>query len=519
MAIADILAFLTGANDVSNQQMMDQSAKAALMSYEGIEPFALGTTETPETRRRQRREIYTQWEQMLRSSFISEGVGIHAAAALGGHETRSLQVFLVPNARLRKAGGAAAKALREKVEARRPTLEALANQIITKQVHDAIGFGDAYSRIYGEKKTGVVDILCNEYTHPPLVQAYEQGNKTVAYHILDPSNWKATITKLNGMQMLRLKMPRVTNVPQHELVRESSYIKLLQADRQEDMPILPSKVGGSFLYEVEKPWKDVNLALATMNSQQIADAVNQMFISMNMSGMPPAQQKRYMGAIEKMMKGHESYVKSALNGGEAIWNTKFHFLPSWDEKQVLNPLGDIKGQRATPINTETFMISARLLMGGLGLDMSMVGWADMLSGGLGDGSAFHTFAQIMRRSLRIRQGSTVYLNDLAHLDWGFAYGEQFNSLDFPWEWQFYSDQSAAATESITNKQSRMNTMTMVAQALATIKELDLDEANIQKMLEDTGGMDYEDAKALAKDLKRQADAEQNNIDPQVGSDG
>lgn len=517
---SDILSFLTGANDhtIQNQQMMEQTANTALMAYEGIEPFTLGTNETPDTRRRHRREIYTLWEQMLRSSFISEAVGIHAAAALGGHETRSLQVFLVPATRLRNQDGAAAKALRDKVEARRAILEAQANLYITKLVHDAVGYGDSYARIYGEKGTGIVDVLSNEYTHPPLIQSFEQGNKTVAYHILDPSNWKATITKLNGIQMLRFKIPRVTNIPQHELVRDSSYIKLLQADKQEDMPILPGKVGGSFLYEVEKPWKDVNLALATMNSQQIADAVNQMFISMNMSGMPPAQQKRYKSAFEGMIKNHEKFVKSALAGGEAIWNTKFHVVPSWDEKQVLNPLGDIRGQRASPINTETFMINARLLMGGLGLDVSLVGWADMLAGGLGDGAAFHTSAQIMRRSLRIRQGATDFLNQLAHLDWGYAYGEQFSSQnDFPWEWQFYSDQSAAATEAITNKQARMNTMTLVAQSLAMIKELNLNEENTTKLLEDTGGFDYEVANLIAKDLKAQADAERNQT--QEGSDG
>lgn len=33
-------------------------------------------------------------------------------------------------------------------------------------------------------------------------------------------------------------------------------------------------------------------------------------------------------------------------------------------------------------------------MGALGLDLSLLGWMEMISGGLGDGGAFHTSAQV-----------------------------------------------------------------------------------------------------------------------------
>jgi hypothetical protein len=164
-----------------------------------------------------------------------------------------------------------------------------------------------------------------------------------------------------------------------------------------------------------------------MNSQQVADAVNQMFLTLNMAGMPPAQRDAYIRGLEGMLKDHEKFVKNAMEGGEGIWNTKYHVLPTWDEKQILNPVGDIKGQRNSPVNIETFMINVRLLMGGIGLDPSMVGWADMLSGGIGDGAAFHTSSQIMRRSMYIRQSAVQFANDIMHIDWGYCYNEQFDA--------------------------------------------------------------------------------------------
>lgn len=59
---------------------------------------------------------------------------------------------------------------------------------------------------------------------------------------------------------------------------------MLENDDPEQSPILPSQVGGSFLYAIEKAYDDVILALTTMNSQQVADAVNQMFLTLNMAG-------------------------------------------------------------------------------------------------------------------------------------------------------------------------------------------------------------------------------------------
>ncbi|MFX6372557.1 hypothetical protein ABTF90_19205, partial [Acinetobacter baumannii] len=136
----------------------------------------------------------------------------------------------------------------------------------------------------------------------------------------------------------------------------------------------------------------------------------------NMSGMPPAQRQAYIRGLEGLLKNHEAYVRDALSGGEAVWNTAFHMLPVFDEKQVLNPVGDIKNQRSSPINIEQFMINVRLLMGGIGLDPSMVGWADMLTGGIGEGGAFHTSAQIMRRSQDIRTAASEGINQILHLD-------------------------------------------------------------------------------------------------------
>lgn len=505
MAASDILSLLLGpsANSIP-QQLVDANQEVMAQMYDSVAPFSLGTHTTPENKKRTRKEILTKWEQMLKFAPVAEGIGIHVMAALGGDTHSGQQIFITPTERLRGEIGATEKAQLEKLKKRIKPVETIINKYITKLCSEGISFGDAYARVYGKKGVGVTDLLSNEYTYAPQIQAFEQGSKTVAYFALNPKNWSKVITKLNATQMVRMKLPRIQNVPQFDPVEASLISQMLEGDDPEELPILPAQVGGSFLIAIEKTYDDVILALTTMNSQQVADAVNQMFLTLNMAGMPPAQRDAYIRGLEGMLKDHEKFVKNAMEGGEGIWNTKYHVLPTWDEKQILNPVGDIKGQRNSPVNIETFMINVRLLMGGIGLDPSMVGWADMLSGGIGDGAAFHTSSQIMRRSMYIRQSAVQFANDIMHIDWGYCYNEQFDAgeLDFPWQIEFSSTQSAAVTEENTNKQTQMNTSLLKIQVITSLKESELSEETMQYILEKDAGFNYDDSCRIAADIAK-----------------
>lgn len=504
MAFSDVMTILLGSNsalDVADIARANDTYQENMAHIQdSLNPFSLGSSETDGKGKRSRKEIYSKWEKMLRFAPISEAMGIHVAAALGGDATTSQQVFITPSQRLRDATGQAEKQELAKLEKRIPILERLINEIIVKVCRDAVGFGDGYARIYGEKGVGIVALLANEYTYPPLIQAYEKINKTVAYHVLDFKSWQKSVSKLNMVQMARLKLPRMTYIAQTTNDNATSGIKTLQADKIEDAPVLPAMVGGSFCAEVEEFYDNIVLCLSALNSQQIADAVNQMFLSINMTAMPPAQRQAYIEGLKKVLVNHKRNIESAMKGGEPIWSTEFHVMPTTNDKQVLNPLGDIKGQRSGQISTETLMINVRLLMGGLGLDPSMVGWADMLAGGLGDGAAFHTSSQIMRRSMMVRQAAMLFVNQIVALDWAYAYGEDLEPMDYGWQVEFYSDQSAATTEELTNKQTRMNTLILKAQALGALKELGLSSDVVTRLLERDGGMDLDEAERVAQSL-------------------
>lgn len=477
-------------------------------SYEATNPFELGTFHHKAKQPRTRRQIYTMWEIMQADPQVSEALSLHVTAALGGHESTGDMIFITPNDHIRE-GGRRATDLRKKVEREAKHMAPLINRHVFSLARQAIAYGDSYARIYTDERRGVLDLMNNRFTQPSLIMPFEQAGRTIGFHALEDEDKQRTIAKLSLEQMLRVKMPRIENTPQMALDVWQDRTTLVY-DLRTDNPILPSEVGGSFLYPIEDAWRDVTISRAGLNNQQIADSVKQAFLTLNMEGMPAKQRQGYISSLTKMLKSYRDQIQDAFDGGEALYGTKYHVLPQYGEKQVVQSVGDLS-QRVAPLNEGILMINLRRLAGGLGMDLSLIGWADMLAGGLGDGAAFHTSAQVMRRSMLIRQACIDAFNHLMSVHWGIKYNEWFEPQDYPWQFDFYSDQSAAATEMLNNKQNRANTLAIVAQSLAGLRELGFDKETNQLMLEDVFGADINLAERVAAGLSARPAEEQGGL--------
>ena len=485
-------------------------------SYEATNPFELGTFHHKAKQPRTRRQIYTMWEIMQADPQVSEALSLHVTAALGGHESTGDMIFITPSDHIRE-GGRRAKELRKKVEREAKHIAPLINRHVFSLARQAIAYGDSYARIYTDERKGVLDLMNNRFTQPSLIMPFEQAGRTIGFHALEDEDKQRTIAKLSLEQMLRVKMPRIENIPQMALDVWQDRTTLVY-DLRSDNPILPSEVGGSFLYPIEDAWRDVTISRAGLNNQQIADSVKQAFLTLNMEGMPAKQRQGYISSLTKMLKSYRDQIQDAFDGGEALYGTKYHVLPQYGEKQVIQSVGDL-AQRVAPLNEGILMINLRRLAGGLGMDLSLIGWADMLAGGLGDGAAFHTSAQVMRRSMLIRQACIDAFNHLMSIHWGIKYNEWFEPQDYPWQFDFYSDQSAAATEMLNNKQNRANTLAIIAQSLAGLRELGFDKETNQLMLEDVFGADINLAERVAIGLANKPDDQGGLMGQDAGMPG
>lgn len=468
--------------------------------YEMLAPYSLGTFETEQTKRRTRKSIYTTWRQMQRDPTIAAALNLHVTAALGGHESRGDTVFMSPSA-LVEGPGRRARELRAMVEKESTILTPLFNACAFSVCRHAVSYGDGYARPFGAKGHGLLEIQCDEHTEPPLIQAFEQAGRTVGFHVLEQNEYQNLVTRLTTLQMARMKMPRYAPVPQFSLL-PLIQSRLLKEDDISKVPIIPSPVGGSVLYDAEESWENVQLLLAAMNTQQIADSVKQAFLTVDMSGMPRAHQQKYQEALTTTLKTYSDQVMSALKGGKSIWASAWHVLPVWGDKQILNPIGEL-AQRGVPLNSEQLMLHVRRMAGALGQDMSLLGWADQLAGGIGDGASFQTNARAMQMSIHIRQAHTIFQNAITNIHWFYKYGYCFKPTELPWKFEYYSDMTAASTEQLTNKQTRANTLALTNGAIQSLKDLGLSKKSNKSLLTDIGGFDDDKAEQIAQDLANQ----------------
>lgn len=482
-------------------------------TYENFEPYALGTYYGDSLVRRDRKSIYTEYKTMMQDPTIHAALNLLVSAALGGHESRGEVVFIRPSDKL-KNDGIRATELRKMVEKETEHLQAIINNFIFVFARNGVGYGDGYVRVYPKKGLGVTHAVCNETVDSPLIQAYEQAGHTVGYHVLEINDFEVRkISKLSTLQMLRVKMPRVVPLPQFR-IDHVLHRQLLTEDDVNNVPIVPSPVGGSFLQAVAPAYRDWILSFSALNSQQIADSVNNQFLTMDMSAMPEASREKFKKGLENALKALHEKTRKALSGGAPLWATNYTLLPTNSEKQMLNPLGDLT-TRSTPISMELVMTHLKRGVGALGLDLSLVGWMELISGGLGDGGAFHTSAQVAQSSALIRQAITEPLLELCRMHFAYKYDKLFDRSDLPFKIEFYSDITAAATEALNNKNTRANTVTLTTAAILGLKELGLDEDSNKIFLADMLGLDDIHAEKISASLAKRMkeDEEQNNPPP------
>lgn len=498
--LGHFLGNMWAAKHIQHQVKPTASVNDINQAYAQNAPYSLGVYYDEKLLRRERKQIYTTYKIMMQDPTIAAALNVLTTAALGGHESRGQCIFIEPSDRV-KGKGAKAKELRDLVKKEAPYLQNLIDKFIFSFARNGIGYGDSYIRPYATVGLGVTHVLANELVDSPLIQPYEQAGRTVGYHVLEISDFEIRhLTKLTTHQMLRMKMQRMTPLPVFK-VENVQYEQLLQTDDLSKVAVIPSMPGGSLLDAVKDAWQDWALGFTALNSQQIADSVNVQFATIDVSGMPEAHQEEVKQGMIDTVKSIQQKVRNALKGGEEVYMTNWAIIPTWGDKQILNPMGDPTA-RTQPLNMELVLTHLKRGVGALGLDLSILGWMDMISGGLGDGATFQTSAQVMQNAILIRQAVTEPLIDLCVMHFAYKYQKVFKREDLPFDISFYSEISAAMTEANNNRLNQGNLMSITAGALAQMKELGLDEQSNEYLLTNFLKMDYEPAQRIAKDLVR-----------------
>ena len=455
---------------------------------------------------RTRQSIYDQWSMMEGDPIVSTSLGLLVTAALGGHETTGDTVFIEKRPQYTDCDKM--KKLVDEVSA---DLLPLLNKIAFTSAYLGAAFGDAYGRIYSDE-TGVVDVYIGELVRPPLVQPFEQGSRTIGYAVYTgPKNFQ----RLDKTQMARLKMPRTQWVPQHGVFEKS--LKLaLEEDDVNALPLMPAMAGGSLLYPAEDPYNNLAASLVGLVGQRWMDSIDEQMLTVNLNDMSKDHQVRFIKSITEMLKKSKSVAEEAVKGGKPIMEKIRHVIPVFGDKQLtaMGPANGGQSGRNGNINIEDIMLHARLLAGAIGVDLSMIGFADQMAGGLGEGGFFRSSAQVAERARTIRVALAEFFNEIADIHTLKKYGVVFPPSERPWSFNFYGSISALEAELQRTRSESMGVGLMLLQGIQSLQEMAQNGASkemITDFLTDIMSLDEDQAEIYTESLMKNKEGGDESI--------
>lgn len=444
---------------------------------------------------RTRQQIYQKWSFMEGDAIISSALRLHVTSALGGHETTGDVVFIekTPEAEKNKQYG-------KIVDEINADLCPLLNKIAFTSAYNGATFGDSYARIYAKRGIGIQDLYVDELVRAPIVQPYERGTKTVGFVVYAGAKAQERLTIA---QMGRLKMPRQLWVPQYSVV-EKSFRVALKEDDFDKLPILPCSVGGSFLFQAEESYDNMLASLLGLVAQRWVDSIDEQMVGVNLESMTPDEQKRYLDSIVKMLKTSKERAEMAVRDGQPMMERIRHIIPVFNDKQVVR-MDQMQTGRQSNISIDDVMLHAKLLAGALGTDLSMLGFAELLAGGLGDGGFFRTSAQAAEHSRVIRIALGDFFDSLIDIHTMHRYGMVFDKK--PWVVNFYGSISALESERQRTRTDAMASGQALIQTIRDMMDMQVDKEFIMQFLTKQMLLDEDQAKMYARvaDIKPKKD--------------
>jgi hypothetical protein len=448
---------------------------------------------------RSRQQIYEKWSEMEGDPVVSSALKLQVTSALGGSETSGATVFIekspIANEDTRKG------AMVEEIAA---DLAPLLNKIAFTMAYTGAAFGDAYARIYADNR-GVIDLCTDEMIRPQLVQPFERGSRTVGYAVyIGERNFE----RLDIAQLARLKMPRQSWVPQYGVIEKSLKIAITNDDADK-IPVMPSMVGGSFLYNAEPSYDNLTTSLVGLVGQRWLDSIDEQMLTVNLESMTVQQQDTFVKSIVDMLKSSKTRADNAVKDGKPVMERVRHIIPVFNEKQLttVSPSNGGGSNRSGSITIDDVVFHAKMLAGALGTDISMLGFSDMLSGGLGDGGFFRMSAQAAENARSIRTALEDFYHHVIDIHCLNRYGIVFAPAERPYLINFYGSISALEAEKQRTKTDAMNAGMLMVQAMQMMKDMGASKDIMEAFLSKALLIDEDQAKLYATITEMKTEAE------------
>lgn len=330
-------------------------------------------------------------------------------------------------------------------------------------------YGVNYIRPYGTSGAGITSFEGSYYTLPCWVREYVRGSSLAGF--TNEWFWRgAEKDKIlaEPWALVPLKIPYWVPSRTHIPVTTGLQGYALMDDPMERLPMETQNYGTSLLETSFGPYQNLLNALKSLKASRNNASKIDRLIGVNTSSLDPVNAAAYINTITTAFKHNADMMKKrAIRGG---------YTPTV-VNNVIPVMGDGKGAMTIDTQTTTadigqiedIMFYLRQLAASVGLDVTLLGWADMMSGGLGDGGFFRTSVQAAMRAQWIRNAVSTFVYRVIDIHLAFKTGKVYLPEERPYEVQFNSLNTAIQEEEQAEQESRANYASIVASILDAVQ--------------------------------------------------
>lgn len=409
---------------------------------------------------RDREARYDIYQEMARTELVSACLQMHIAYALAPDmETGSI-------IDIRSNDPAFADLAKEINE----DLGHLLNANLTSWAWLMCIYGVHYVRPFGEVGKGITDIESNYFTLPKHIKEFMRGDRLCGFTSEYLKEKEGEDIRLaEPWALVALKVPFWSPDLDDEPVRAGSEKYSLYTDLHRRKPIETQNYGTSFLECAYSAWGELSESVKSLRGSRYNASRVDRFIAVGMEGLDPASSSRYMNVISNQMRQDEQAEYSVAKRKGLIATTWNKIIPvlsggkggvTIDTSQT-SP--DINGIEDTMFNLKRFCSA-------MGVDPSLIGWSDMMQGGLGDGGWARTSIIAALRANWIRIGIREMTMRLIDIHLAYKYQKTFPRNKSPFTVHFHSINTALAIEKADELQAKVDFSTSVATVLDMINQ-------------------------------------------------
>lgn len=404
---------------------------------------------------------YEVLRTMATDPTIDSGLKMHITHALSARQDTGEIVEIV--AESGKPGDKYVKDLRD-------TFGAQINRNIQQWAYTAALFGFNPIRVYGSPGKGVELLRDDYYTHPFFVRRFERAGQLVGWS----SRWQQSaanrgmVTMMPPWAFVDIRMPQWSSDISREPVRFSGdRFDISSDDYMGEGFVEAQDYGASIIKTAYEPWVDLQEAILSLNMSRKRASTVERLIGVQTGKLNPQKAAQYLNTISaQVSKTARAQGESSLRRGfvQTIWN---HLIPIFSSGQGQLDISTLEGKPDIAY-IEDIKFHINRLGSAIGIEPSLLGFGDNLSGGLGDGGFFRLSIMAAMKAQAIRTAVQNFLDRLFEIHIALKYNKVFLEGEKPWRIQFHSLNTAIAKEYATEREQSAAFGTAVTQLMQLI---------------------------------------------------